>query len=55
MKYKIIRSMTDANVLLDMGNKVLKIDRDKFNRKYLIFLFEETEKFIKDLEKITNK
>ena len=41
--------MTDANKLIKLGNPLLEIDRDKFNRKYLIFLFEDTQKFRKDL------
>ena len=40
MKYKVIRNYNDANKLLALGHKILKIDRDRNNRDYLIFLFE---------------
>ena len=55
VKYKVVRNYNDANTLIEMGNKLLKIDRDRNNRDYLIFLFEYNEKVIKDLNKITLK
>ena len=55
VKYKVVRNYNDANTLIEMGNKLLKIDRDRNNRDYLIFLFEYNEKVIKDLNKITIK
>ena len=36
MKYKVIRNYNDANKLLELGHKILKIDRDRNNRDYLI-------------------
>ena len=54
MKYKVIRNYNDANKLLALGHKILKIDRDRNNRDYLIFLFENNDKINKDLEN-TNK
>lgn len=53
IKYKVVRNYNDANTLIEMGNKLLKIDRDRNNRDYLIFLFEYNDKVIKDLNKIT--
>ena len=53
VKYKVVRNYNDANILIEMGNKLLKIDRDRNNRDYLIFLFEYNDKVIKDLNKIT--
>ena len=53
VKYKVVRNYNDANTLIEMGNKLLKIDRDRNNRDYLIFLFEYNDKVIKDLNKIT--
>lgn len=50
MKIKVIRNYNDANILLSKGNKIIKIDRDKRNRNYLIFLFEESEKLLEDLK-----
>ena len=55
VKYKVVRNYNDANTLIEMGNKLLKIDRDRNNRDYLIFLFEYNDKVIKDLNKITLK
>ena len=52
MKMKVIRSMTDANKLIDMGNQLLRIDRNRFDRNYLIFLFEDTKKLNKDLNSL---
>lgn len=51
----VVRSMTDANKMLDLGNQIKHIDRDINNRKYLIFLFYKTDKSINDLNNITNK
>lgn len=55
MKYKVIRNYNDANKLLALGHKILKIDRDRNNRDYLIFLFENNDKINKDLENINKK
>ena len=49
----VVRSMTDANKMLDLGNQIKHIDRDINNRKYLIFLFYKTDKSINDLKNIT--
>ena len=55
MRYKVIRNYNDANKLLALGHKILKIDRDRNNRDYLIFLFENNDKINKDLENINKK
>ena len=55
MRYKVIRNYNDANKLLAFGHKILKIDRDRNNRDYLIFLFENNDKINKDLENINKK
>lgn len=52
MKVKVIKSMTDANKLIELGNPLLKIDRNRFNRNYLIFLFENTKKLNNDLNNL---
>ena len=49
----VVKSMRDANKMLELGNQIKHIDRDINNRRYLIFLFYKTEKSIKDLENIT--
>ena len=51
----VVKSMRDANKMLDLGNQIKHIDRDINNRRYLIFLFYKTDKSIKDLENITLK
>ena len=51
----VVKSMRDANKMLELGNQIKHIDRDINNRKYLIFLFYKTYKSIKDLENITLK
>ena len=55
MKKKVIKSMTDANKLIKSGNALLEIDRDRNNRNYLVFLFDDTEKLNKDLQSLTKK
>ena len=51
----VVRSMRDANKMLELGNQIKYIDRDINNRRYLIFLFYKTDKSVKDLENITLK
>ena len=51
----VVKSMRDANKMLELGNQIKHIDRDINNRRYLIFLFYKTDKSVKDLENITLK
>ena len=55
MRYQVIKSMTDANILLDLGNPIKKIDRDRNNKKFLIFLFDNTNKLKQDLAELNAK
>lgn len=50
---KVIKTMNTANVLLERGNKIVHIDRDKNNKDYLIFLFDKTDKLLTDLNEVT--
>ena len=50
---QVIKSMTDANKLLDLGHQIKKIDRDRENRDFLIFLFKNNEKLQRDLKQIS--
>jgi len=50
---QVIRNYNDANILLERGHKIIKIDRDRRNREFLIFLFENNEKLQQDLKEIT--
>lgn len=51
-KYKVVKSFNDANVLIEKGFNVRKIDRDKNNRDYLIFLFDYSDELISELRKL---
>lgn len=53
MNIRVIKSMKDANKLINLGNHLLGMDRDRNNRRYLVFLFEDTEKFRIDLKSIS--
>lgn len=53
-RIQVIRNYNDANLLLNMGHSIKKIDRDRRNRDYLIFLFYNSQKLQEDLEQITN-
>ena len=55
MRYKVIRNYNDANKLLVLRHRILKIDRYKNNRNYLIFLFENDNTIDKVLDNINNK
>ena len=50
---QVIRNFSDANILLERGHKIIKIDRDLRNRRFLIFLFENNDKLQQDLKEIT--
>ena len=50
---QVIRNYNDANILLERGHKIIKIDRDRRNREFLIFLFENNVKLQQDLKEIT--
>lgn len=52
---QVIRSYNDANILLERGHNIIKIDRDRRNREYFIFLFENNDKLQQDLKDITIK
>ena len=38
-KVQVVKGFNDANVLLEKGYRILKIDRDRNNGEYLIFIF----------------
>lgn len=50
---QVIKSMNDANKLLDLGHQIKKIDRDRKDRDYLIFLFWNSDRLQKDLKTIS--
>lgn len=47
-----VRSYKHANVLIEKGYKLLKIDRNKRDRSQLIFIFEYTDTIRDDLRKL---
>lgn len=51
-KVQVVRSFNDANVLLEKGYRIIKIDRDRNNREYLIFIFEYSEELRRDLKEL---
>lgn len=57
-KVQVVKSFNDANTLLEKGYRMIKIDRDRNNRDYLIFIFEysdELRRDLKELEKVHYK
>jgi hypothetical protein len=50
---QVIKTMTDANKLLNLGHSIKKIDRDRDNRDFLIFIFWNSEKLQQDLKVIS--
>ena len=46
MKYIVITKMRECNELLDKGFRILKVDRDKFDRTRNIYLFEPTDELL---------
>jgi len=52
---QVIRNFNDANYLLDKGHRIYSIDRDRRDRRYLIFYFVNNEQLQKDLKDITPK
>ena len=52
MAYKSIFTPGVARFLLKLGNPIYDIKADKKNKDKTIFIFEETEKFIKDMASV---
>lgn len=38
-EYKLVKTWKDANILLENGYNIKRIDRDKFDRSKLVFWF----------------
>ena len=53
-RYLVVRNYNDANILLEKGYQILKIDRDRDDRLKLIFLFENDKNILKELKNISN-
>ena len=52
MTYKSIFTAGVARYLLRLGNQIYDIKADKNNKDKTIFIFEETEKFKKDMASV---
>lgn len=53
MNYKVIYNPSIARQLLKMGNPISDIKPNNKNKKETIFVFECTEKLLKDLTEVT--
>ncbi|CEQ26781.1 hypothetical protein [Paraclostridium sordellii] len=54
-KLKLVRNFMHANELLDMGYRLVRIDRDKNNKSFMIFLFEFNDTIVEDLKSLNGK
>ncbi len=52
---KVIKSKRLANYLSEKGFKIEKVDSDKMNPSFLIFLFKMTDELDQALKEWTNK
>ena len=52
MAYKSIFTAGVARHLLKLGNPIYDIKPDKRNKDKTIFIFEETEKFVNDMDSV---
>lgn len=55
MKTKIIFNGYLAKQLLQCGNPIIDLQKDHKRNNAVVFVFEETEKFIEDLKRLTEK
>lgn len=49
---KCVRNFNDANKLIELGHKLIRIDRDKRDRSFMVFLFEANEKIVRYLKNL---
>ena len=52
---RLVRSFTDANKMMDLGHRMIKVDKDRNNSDYLVFIFENDITFRKDLDKLSEE
>lgn len=55
MKIKLIFNGYLAKQLLQSGNPIVDLQKDYKRNNAVIFVFEETDKFIEDLKRLTSK
>lgn len=51
----VCKSISLANYLISNGSNLIKIDKDKVNNSYLVFLFEKNKLLNKNLSQWRNK
>lgn len=55
MKTRRIFKKTLANELCEIGHKIIRVERNKFNSDYMVYVFESTFQLSEDLFKLTNR
>lgn len=55
MKTKLIFNGFLAKQLLSCGYQIIDLQKDHKRKNGVVFVFEETEKFIEDLKKLTSE
>lgn len=50
----VIRGYRLANYLMDNGIDMVRVDRNKENKSWLVFLFEDTKKLRETITKFNN-
>ena len=52
-EYKLVKNWEDANILLEKGFKLKRIDRNRFDKTNLVFWFYYDEGIDEELDKIS--
>ena len=52
-EYKLVKNWEDANILLEKGFKLKRIDRNRFDKTNLVFWFYYEEGIDKELDNIS--
>lgn len=55
MQTKRIFKKSLAQKLSDRGNKLIKIEKNKYNPNYKVYIFESTFQLIEDVFTLTNR
>lgn len=55
MKLKCVRNFRHANSLLELGHRLVRIDLDKRDKNFTIYLFEVDKTIHSDLKKLEGK
>ena len=55
MRTKLIFNSFLAKQLLSCGHQIIDLQKDHKRKNGVVFVFEETEKFIEDLKRLTSE